>query len=219
MQQVPVLALPTGELVTESAAILIHLADRHPAAGMSPALDDPRRPAFLRWMVYVSAQIYALVWARDDPGRLAADEAHKPVILERTAEHGLLLAKSYARSCLQKSTLTPDAIFATCSATEEAGGATRIGRCRPNQVKSVWSRRQRPWSIGTPDRPADERRRWCQRCPLENVRAGQADLGRRGRLVSSDRAHQTVVATDLADRHRGSPTIEGTAIPLDLKRT
>jgi GST-like protein len=86
MQQVPVLALPSGELVTESAAILIHLADSHPAARMSPALDDPRRPAFLRWMVYVSAQIYALVWARDDPGRLAADEAHKPVILERTAE-------------------------------------------------------------------------------------------------------------------------------------
>jgi GST-like protein len=86
MQQVPVLALPNGELMTESAAILIHLADSHPAARMSPALDDPRRPAFLRWMVYVSAQIYALVWARDDPGRLAADEAHKPVILERTAE-------------------------------------------------------------------------------------------------------------------------------------
>jgi GST-like protein len=86
MQQVPVLALPNGELMTESAAILIHLADSHPAARMSPALDDPRRPAFLRWMTYVSAQIYALVWVRDDLGRLAVDEAHKPVILERTAE-------------------------------------------------------------------------------------------------------------------------------------
>jgi GST-like protein len=86
MQQVPVLALPNGELMTESAAILIYLADSHPAARMSPALDDPRRPAFLRWMTYVSAQIYALVWVRDDLGRLAVDEAHKPVILERTAE-------------------------------------------------------------------------------------------------------------------------------------
>ena len=34
--------------MTESAAILIHLADSHPAARLSPALDDPRRPAFLR---------------------------------------------------------------------------------------------------------------------------------------------------------------------------
>ena len=86
MQQVPVLILPNGELMTESAAILIHLADSHPAARLSPALDDPRRPAFLRWMTYVSAQIYALVWVRDDPSRLAAEEAHNAVILARTAE-------------------------------------------------------------------------------------------------------------------------------------
>jgi GST-like protein len=86
MQQVPAVVLPSGELMTESAAILIHLADSHPAAHLAPAADDPRRPAFLRWMVFVAAQIYGQVWARDDPGRLAAEEAHKPVILERTAE-------------------------------------------------------------------------------------------------------------------------------------
>jgi GST-like protein len=86
MQQVPALILPNGKLMTESAAILIHLADSHPDARLSPALDDPRRPAFLRWMIYVAAQIYGQIWARDDPGRLAANEAHRPVILERTAE-------------------------------------------------------------------------------------------------------------------------------------
>jgi GST-like protein len=86
MQQLPVLILPSGEPMTESAAILIHLADSHPGSRLSPAMDDPRRPAFLRWMTFVSAQIYALVWVRDDPARLAVDEAHKAVILERTAE-------------------------------------------------------------------------------------------------------------------------------------
>jgi GST-like protein len=86
MQQVPALILPNGELMTESAAILIYLADSHPDARLAPALDDPRRPAFLRWMLFVAAQIYGQVWARDDPGRLAAEEAHKAVILERTAE-------------------------------------------------------------------------------------------------------------------------------------
>jgi GST-like protein len=40
MQQVPALILPNGELMTESAAILIHLADSHPAARLSPAPDD-----------------------------------------------------------------------------------------------------------------------------------------------------------------------------------
>jgi GST-like protein len=86
MQQLPALVLPNGEVMTESAAILIHLADSHPAARLAPAVGDPRRPAFLRWMVFVSAQIYGLVWVRDDPMRLAVDSAHAPVILARTAE-------------------------------------------------------------------------------------------------------------------------------------
>src|SRR5262249_3136538 len=85
-EQLPAVILPNGEVMTESAAILIHLADSHPAARLSPPIDDPRRPAFLRWMTFVSAQIYGLVWVRDDPRRLAADEAHKAVILERTAD-------------------------------------------------------------------------------------------------------------------------------------
>jgi GST-like protein len=84
--QGPALVLQNGEVMTKSAAILIYLADSHPAANLSPPLDDPRRPAFLRWMAYVSAQIYALVWATDDPARLAADEAHKEVILTRVRE-------------------------------------------------------------------------------------------------------------------------------------
>ena len=74
MRQLPSLILPNGELMTESAAILIHLADSHPASRPSPALDDPRRPAFLRWMTFVSAQIYGLTWARDDPRRPIAGE-------------------------------------------------------------------------------------------------------------------------------------------------
>ncbi len=37
-------------------------------------------------MSFVSSQIYSLYWIRDDPSRLAADEAHKAVVLERTLE-------------------------------------------------------------------------------------------------------------------------------------
>ena len=86
MRQVPALALPSGELMTESAAILTWLADAHPAARLAPALEAPTRPAFLRWMAYVSAQIYALYWIRDDLSRLGADKAHEAVIDARTAE-------------------------------------------------------------------------------------------------------------------------------------
>lgn len=86
LKQVPALALPSGEVMTESAAILLWLADAHPRARLAPALDDPGRGQFLRWMVYLPASIYSLFWVRDDPSRLAADKAHEAVIKDRTAE-------------------------------------------------------------------------------------------------------------------------------------
>jgi len=86
MQQLPAVRLPSGELMTESAAIMIWLADSHPAAGLAPALDDPRRAQFLRWMTFIPASIYSMFWVRDQPGRLAADKAGEAVIKERTQE-------------------------------------------------------------------------------------------------------------------------------------
>jgi len=41
-----------GALVTEQAAIFTYLADLFPKAGLAPALDDPRRGPYLRWMAY-----------------------------------------------------------------------------------------------------------------------------------------------------------------------
>lgn len=40
--------------VSETGAIAVYLADRFPAAGLAPALDDPQRPAYLRWMFFHS---------------------------------------------------------------------------------------------------------------------------------------------------------------------
>jgi glutathione S-transferase len=55
----PLGKLPTlvhdGAVVTEQVAIVIYLADRFPAAGLAPALDDPRRGPYLRWMAFYGA--------------------------------------------------------------------------------------------------------------------------------------------------------------------
>lgn len=83
--QLPVLVLPNGEVMTESAAILIYLADQHPSARLAPCPDDPRRPAFLRWMAFISSAIYSLAWVRANPMRVVSDEAQLPVIQERIA--------------------------------------------------------------------------------------------------------------------------------------
>ena len=86
MLQIPALVLPSGEVLTESAAILMWLAEQHPQAQLAPPVGDPQRAAYLRWMSFLPASIYSLYWIRDDPMRLAADEAAAEVIKTRTAE-------------------------------------------------------------------------------------------------------------------------------------
>src|SRR5579859_13700 len=91
LAQVPALLAPSGELMTDSAAILIWLADAHPAAGLAPAADSPLRAAFLRWMAFVSSAIYAHYWARDVPSRLVKDAAAQAEVkasLEARIAHG-----------------------------------------------------------------------------------------------------------------------------------
>jgi GST-like protein len=69
---VPTLVLADGEVMTESAAILIHLAEAHPHARLCPAAPGPQRRQFLRWMVYVSSAIYSLHWIKPDVRRIGA---------------------------------------------------------------------------------------------------------------------------------------------------
>ena len=81
MRQVPTLVLPGGEVMTESAAILIYLADAHPQARLAPAVDDRQRRPYLRWMVYVSSAIYSLHWIKPDVRRIGAPpELHDHVV-------------------------------------------------------------------------------------------------------------------------------------------
>lgn len=74
LKQIPALVTPDGETITESAAILIWLADSFPEARLGPAVDDPMRAQFLRWMTFIPASIYSLFWVRDDPSRLGGDD-------------------------------------------------------------------------------------------------------------------------------------------------
>ena len=86
MRQVPALILPGGELMTESSAILTWLADSHPEARMAPTMAAHARPAFLRWMAFVSAAIYAFYWIRDDPSRIIDDPELGKIAKARIAD-------------------------------------------------------------------------------------------------------------------------------------
>ena len=92
MRQIPALvtrpdAGGRSETITESAAILLWLTERHPKAGLAPGVDDSRRGQFLRWMSFIPASIYSMYWVRDAPSRLVGeDAAAQAVLLARTAE-------------------------------------------------------------------------------------------------------------------------------------
>ncbi|MBT1062249.1 glutathione S-transferase family protein [Bowmanella sp. Y26] len=52
--KVPALA-HKGKIITEQVAIFLYLADLFPEAKLAPALTDPTRGEYLRWMVYYAA--------------------------------------------------------------------------------------------------------------------------------------------------------------------
>src|SRR5690348_1637278 len=56
--QVPVLCLPSGEVMTESAAMALYLGDKHPEADLAPPPGSPGRAAYLRWLVYLATNTY-----------------------------------------------------------------------------------------------------------------------------------------------------------------
>lgn len=92
-RQLPALVLASGEVITESAAILLYLAEAHPQARLAPPADAPERAQFLRWMIYVPAHIYSMCWARraEPAGRRAGgrggDQGADPRARRRLLAH------------------------------------------------------------------------------------------------------------------------------------
>ena len=82
MRQIPTLVMPDGEVMAESAAILIYLADLHAEAGLAPAPGAPARRQFLRWMFYVSSAIYALHWIKPDVQRIGAPQSARTSVVD-----------------------------------------------------------------------------------------------------------------------------------------
>ncbi|TGY88240.1 glutathione S-transferase [Marinicauda algicola] len=76
--QVPALQIGT-RVMTESAAITLHLAERVNSDGLVPGPDTPERADFLRWLVFIVANIYPTYTYGDDPARFVdLEEARKP---------------------------------------------------------------------------------------------------------------------------------------------
>ena len=56
--QIPALVLPDGSVITESAAMVLHIADAHPQANLLPPLGSSERARVYRWLFYAVANLY-----------------------------------------------------------------------------------------------------------------------------------------------------------------
>ncbi|HYI41266.1 MAG TPA: glutathione S-transferase family protein [Allosphingosinicella sp.] len=75
LARVPTLAAPDGEALTESAAIVLLLAELRPEAGLAPPPADPLRAAFLNRLAWFVSALYPTFTYRDYPERWAPDAA------------------------------------------------------------------------------------------------------------------------------------------------
>lgn len=72
LAQIPTLLLDDGSVLSESAAILIHLGLAHPESGLLPT-DLSRRAQQIRGLVYIGANCYAGIGILDYPERWYPD--------------------------------------------------------------------------------------------------------------------------------------------------
>ena len=75
LAQVPTLGMPDGSVVSESAAITLLLADVTGNDSLVPGPGAKERAAFLRWLVFLVANIYPTFTYADDPARFVAVNA------------------------------------------------------------------------------------------------------------------------------------------------
>ena len=91
--QVPTLVLPDGSVMTETAAILIHIAACHPDKKLAPLPGTPAHAAFLRWMIFTNVNVYEAVLRRSYPFRYTTDpDAHDATRDAAVARMGEALA-------------------------------------------------------------------------------------------------------------------------------
>jgi glutathione S-transferase len=85
--QVPVLELPDGAVMTESAAILIHLADTCAPGKLAPDAMSPDRPAYLRWIVFMAVNLYGADLRLYYPQRYTTDDSGAGGVKEAALAH------------------------------------------------------------------------------------------------------------------------------------
>ncbi|MBW2271569.1 MAG: glutathione S-transferase family protein [Deltaproteobacteria bacterium] len=73
--QIPALVLPDGTLMTESAAMVLQIADRHPEAKLAPPAASPESARFQRWLLFLATSLYTAALRYYYPDQFTSDPA------------------------------------------------------------------------------------------------------------------------------------------------
>jgi GST-like protein len=84
-RKLPTLITPAGETLTETAAILLILDERHPAARLLPPHRTPERAQALRWLLFLASELYPIIEISDYPERFTPDGGNAPAVRELAA--------------------------------------------------------------------------------------------------------------------------------------
>ncbi|MGB5354080.1 MAG: glutathione S-transferase family protein [Woeseia sp.] len=76
-RKLPCLITPDGETLTESAAILLALDDRHRDSELLPTAPEQRALAY-RWLIFMAAELYPLIEIVDYPERFQPEGEDTP---------------------------------------------------------------------------------------------------------------------------------------------
>ena len=85
--EVPALILHDGSVMTESAAMMIYLADLYPDTGLAPPPASPLRPRYLRWLVFFATTIYMSDLRMYYPQRYTDDPAGADAVKRQAIAH------------------------------------------------------------------------------------------------------------------------------------
>jgi glutathione S-transferase len=84
--KVPALRLPEGQILTESLAILLTIADHFPNMRLLPPQASVERASAYRWLAFMASEIYPMVEITDYPQRFAPEGEQAEALRERAKE-------------------------------------------------------------------------------------------------------------------------------------
>ena len=73
-------------IVSEAAAIVLHLVDQHAEAGLAPQVGTPERAKFYQWLTFLTNSLQEELMTWQYPERLAGKDAAATAVVKRGAE-------------------------------------------------------------------------------------------------------------------------------------